>query len=453
MAIADIDYSKLYSKELEKTLLGCLMTSKQERIDLESKLFPGLFASKKNTELYKIIYQLQNKPDSEVDMALIVEEAKKIDLGVDSSYLMECFNLVSAASKAEAHYNELREMWYRRELINQSKQNISLATDMKKDVTEITGQVEHNIYNLAQEKTAGDYIKLGEAMIDVYEDLQSREPNKLVGIPTGLQKLDDWTGGLRQEETYVFGARPKMGKTSFCFSIGQYAAVKHNVPVSIFSLEMSKSQIVLRAAAREAEVDAEKLRNGTANEEEWNRITSQTDKLYDAPIYIDDRPGLSIETIRSQARRMKMEHDIELVIIDYIEKVGYDSENLDKHERLFKIMEQISAMNEELQTASIVISQLNRKCEQRNDKRPILGDLKASSGIEQEADFIAFLYREGYYNEDMPNGIKNITELIVRANRHGKQQKGLFEFQGKYNKFKNCPRDKGSQYTNWIESQ
>jgi len=448
-----IDYQKLYSRELEKTLIGCLINDKQERIDLESKLFPGVFASRQNTELYQIIYYLQNKPDADVDLPLVVQEIKDRELDITASYVTSCVSLVVSAARAENHFNKLRELWYRRQLIKQSKENIGLATDMTKNITEITGQVEHNIYNLAQEETPNDYVQLGDVMVDVYDDLQSREPDKLVGIPTGLEKLDDWTGGLREEETYVFGARPKMGKTTLCFSIGQHAAVEHNIPVAIFSIEMSKSQIVVRSAAREAEVDSNKLRNGIASDEDWQRITRETGKLYEAPIYIDDRSGISIETIRSQARRMKMEHDIELIIIDYIEKVGYDSENVDKHERIFRVMEQISAMNEELQTASIVVSQLNRKCEQRNDKRPILSDLKASSGIEQEADFIAFLYREGYYNEDMPSGISNITELIVRANRHGQQQKGLFEFQGQYNKFRNCPRDKGSQYTNWIEGK
>ena len=447
----DIDYSKLYSTELEKKLLGCLITSEKERIDLESRLFPKMFASKINRRVYQIIYKLQNETEMSVDLPLIVSKAKERDLELSFDYIKACLNMVSSSSKAEAYYSKLYDMWVRRAAIKESKENIKLAADMQQDTTEVISQIEHNIYSLAQQEGQEDYIKLGDAMIDVYDELQSREPNELVGIPTGFDKLDNWTGGLREEETYVFGARPKMGKTTLCFSIGQHAAVEHDVPVGIFSLEMSKQQIITRSAAREAKIDANKLRNGTASEEEWQKIQSESGRLYEAPIYVDDRPGLSIETIRSQARRMKMEHDINLVIIDYIELVKYQTERVDKHERIFRIMQEISAMNEELGVSTIVVSQLNRNCEQRNDKRPILSDLKASSGIEQEADFIAFLYREGYYNEDIPGNIDNVTELIVRANRHGQQQKGLFEFQGHYNSFVDCPRDIGSQYTNWLK--
>ncbi|RLC26906.1 MAG: replicative DNA helicase, partial [Deltaproteobacteria bacterium] len=286
--------------------------------------------------------------------------------------------------------------------------------------------------------------RISEIIDGNIETLEERQGNKalVTGVPTGFTRLDNLTSGLQQSELIILAARPSMGKTALALNIARNAAVDANIPVAIFSLEMSKEQLSMRLLCSEARIDSSRLRGGFFSMEDWRKLTDAAGVLSDTSIFIDDTPDISAMEIRAKARRLKMEKDIGLVIIDYLQlmKGRMSAERRDLE--ISEISRSLKALAKELDIPVMALSQLNRMLEQRNDKQPRLSDLRESGALEQDADVVAFIYRDEIYNSDENNPKKGMADILLRKNRNGPTGEATLTFLDSYTRFENLAFEK-----------
>ena len=278
---------------------------------------------------------------------------------------------------------------------------------------------ERKILQLSDTKNRGDFASVGAVVETTLDKITKLYENKagLTGLPTGFRDLDRMTSGLQPSDLILVAARPSMGKTAFTLNIAQNVGVRQHKTVAFFSLEMSQEQLVQRLLCQIAHIDSQKLRTGQLNsDEEWTHLTDACDKLYESPIYIDDTPGISVAEMRSKARRLKSEHGLDLIIVDYLQLMqGRNAES--RQQEISEISRSLKALARELKVPLIALSQLSRSVESRQDKRPMLSDLRESGALEQDADIVSFLYREDYYDKETEN--QHITEVILAKHRNG----------------------------------
>ena len=300
---------------------------------------------------------------------------------------------------------------------------------------------EKKIFNLAQDKNQKGYAPIKDILVDSItqlEELYNRKQH-ITGVPTGFADLDYRTAGLHGSELILVAARPAMGKSAFALNIATNAALRGNAPVAIFSLEMSKEQMVNRILCSEAMVDSNKVRTGKLEDEDWGKIAEAIGPLSESGIYVDDTPGISVMEIRAKCRKLKLEKNIGLVVIDYLQLVqGSGKRNASREQEISEISRSLKILAKELNVPVIALSQLSRAVEQRPDHRPMLSDLRESGAIEQDADIVMFLYRDDYYNEDSEK--KNIAEVIIAKHRGGSTGTVDLGWLGSYTKFVNLER-------------
>ena len=293
------------------------------------------------------------------------------------------------------------------------------AYDGQKETEALLDDAERRILQLSDTKNRGDFASVGAVVEVTLDKITKLYENKagLTGLPTGFRDLDRMTSGLQPSDLILVAARPSMGKTAFTLNIAQNVGVRQHKTVAFFSLEMSQEQLVQRLLCQIAHIDSQKLRTGQLNsDEEWTRLTDACDKLYESPIYIDDTPGISVAEMRSKARRLKSEHGLDLIIVDYLQLMqGRNAES--RQQEISEISRSLKALARELKVPLIALSQLSRSVESRQDKRPMLSDLRESGALEQDADIVSFLYREDYYDKETEN--QHITEVILAKHRNG----------------------------------
>jgi len=330
-----------------------------------------------------------------------------------------------------------------RNLIKTANEIIELGYDPTEEVENIMEGAEKKIFNLMQDKNQKWYVPIRDILVESFtqlEELYNRKQH-ITGVPTGFADLDYRTAGLHGSELILIAARPAMGKSAFALNIATNAAVKAHVPVAIFNLEMSKEQVVNRILCSEAMVDSNKLRTGGLEDEDWMKLASASGILSEAPIYIDDTPGISIMEIRAKCRKLKMEKDIGLIVIDYLQLITSSSskKNASREQEISEISRSLKILAKELDVPVIALSQLSRSAEKRqDDKRPMLSDLRESGAIEQDADIVMFIYREDYYNPETEN--KNIAEIIFAKHRGGSTGTVKLAWLGNYTKFLDLQR-------------
>ena len=407
--------------EAEQAVLGAMLLSHDAVIVAMEKLQSQDFYR----DVHRIIFEAMehlHRENKEIDVITLPDELKRMkkldDVG-GLEYVLNLPNLVGSAANIEYYANIVAEKALARNLISTCTELTTEAYDGQKETEALLDDAERRILQLSDTKNRGNFASVGAVVEVTLDKITKLYENKagLTGLPTGFRDLDRMTSGLQPSDLILVAARPSMGKTAFTLNIAQNVGVRQHKTVAFFSLEMSQEQLVQRLLCQIAHIDSQKLRTGQLNsDEEWTRLTDACDKLYESPIYIDDTPGISVAEMRSKARRLKSEHGLDLIIVDYLQLMqGRNAES--RQQEISEISRSLKALARELKVPLIALSQLSRSVESRQDKRPMLSDLRESGALEQDADIVSFLYREDYYDKETEN--QHITEVILAKHRNG----------------------------------
>lgn len=428
--------------DLEEAVLGALMLEKNALTAVIEYLRPEHFYKEQHKEIYQAITDLF-KASEPVDMRTVVAQLRKngkLEVVGGAYYIAELTSKVSSAANIEYHSRIIIEMAIKRDLIQIASQIQQDAYEDTTDVFDLLDKTEQSIFAISDSNLRKNYDTMKSLMFRAVSELQKRKEHKdgLTGVPTGFTKLDRVLSGWQRSDLVIIAARPGMGKTAFVVSALRNAAVDFNHPVAIFSLEMASLQLVNRLISAEAELESEKIKRGNLAEFEWQQLVHRTNRLSAAPIFIDDTPALSILELRAKCRRLKAEHNIQLIVVDYLQLMKGDSQG-NREQEIASISRALKGIAKELDVPVIALSQLSRGVETRGgDKRPQLSDLRESGSIEQDADIVMFLYRPEYYKitvdeEGMPTN--GMAEVIVAKHRNGSLDTVKLKFIGKYTKF------------------
>lgn len=429
--------------EAEQAVIGSMLTDKTAVSDSIELLKEEDFYREDNKLIYLAMLNLYNKAEP-IDLITVKSELEamgKFESIGGFEYLAELPEKVPTTANAQKYIKIVKEKSQLRQLISVANKIIELGFDTTEDVEDIMDEAERKIFDLSQGKNAKGYVAIKDILVDSVTQLEElyRRKQHITGVSTGFIDLDYRTAGLHGSELILVAARPAMGKSAFALNIATNAALRSNTPVAIFSLEMSKEQMVNRILCSEAMVDSNKVRTGKLEDEDWSKIAEATGPISEAGIYIDDTPGLSIMEIRARARKLKLEKDIGLVVIDYLQLVqGSSKKSSSREQEIAEISRSLKILAKELNVPVIALSQLSRAVEQRPDHRPLLSDLRESGSIEQDADIVMFLYRDDYYNEDSEK--KGIAEVIIAKQRSGSTGTVDLGWLGSYTKFVNLEK-------------
>ena len=401
------------------------------------------FYREDNKAIYEAILNLYNRSEP-IDIITVKSELEsmgKFDQVGGLEYLAELPEKVPTTANAMKYVKIVEEKSTLRQLIKTANEIIELGYNPTVVVDVIMEGAEKKIFNVMQDKNQKGYEPIKDVLVESFtklEELYNRKQH-ITGVPSGFIGLDYRTSGFHGSELILIAARPAMGKTAFALNIATNAAVRANVPVAIFSLEMSKEQLVNRVLCSEAMVDSNKVRTGKLEEDDWTKLAGAIGPLSEAEIYIDDTPGINITEIRAKCRKLKLEKNIGMVVIDYLQLIqGSGKRNGSREQEISEISRSLKILAKELDVPVIALSQLSRAAEQRPDHRPMLSDLRESGAIEQDADIVMFLYRDDYYNEDSEK--KGIAEVILAKHRGGSTGTEELLWLGSYTKFVNIEK-------------
>ncbi len=414
--------------ELEQAVLGALMLERNavnEAIDI---LQPDSFYVDAHRRIFDAILGLFRN-DQPIDILTVTEELKKrgeLDVVGGAFYISQLTNKVASSANVEYHARIISQKHILRELIRMSAETQRDAYDDSADVFDLLDKAEQDLYAITSGNLKRNYEPMSDLIQDAIAQIESAKSKTggVSGVPTGFVQLDKLTAGWQRSDMVIVAARPAMGKTAFVLSMARNIAVEHKKPVAVFSLEMSSTQLVTRLIASEAGISSEKLRKGELSDGEFNILHQHIARLTNAPIFIDDTPALNIFELRAKARRLKSQHNVDLIIIDYLQLMtgGGDNKGGNREQEISSISRSIKSIAKELDIPIIALSQLSRAVETRGgDKRPMLSDLRESGAIEQDADIVCFLYRPEYYKiyEDEHGSTLGIGEVIVAKHRNG----------------------------------
>ena len=430
--------------EAEQAVIGSMLTDKDAVMLAVEKLKPDSFYREDNKAIFEAMLNLYNKSEP-IDLITVKDELDSMDL-FDKIGGMEYLALLPAkvptTANAQKYINIVEEKYMLRNLIKTANEIIDIGYSPTEDADNVINLAQKKIFDLVQNNGNTGFSSIKDVLIESIsklEELYNRKQH-ITGVATGFSELDYMTTGLHGSELILLAARPAMGKSAFALNIAANAAIKSNVPVAIFNLEMSKDQLVDRILSSEAMVDSNKIRTGKLEEGDWSSVASILGKLSEAQIYIDDTPGISVMEIRTRCRKLKMEKDIGLIIIDYLQLVqgSNNRKNGSREQEIAEISRSLKILAKELNVPVIALSQLSRAVEQREDHRPMLSDLRESGSIEQDADIVMFLYRDDYYNKDSED--KGLTEVIIAKHRGGSTGTVKLVWMGNYTKFTNLAR-------------
>lgn len=426
----------------EQAALGSMLLQEEAILHSIDILKPEDFYQKSHQIIFQCILDLFEKSQG-VDLVTLTEELNRKNLlekigGV--TYLTNLINSVPTAANIEYYIKIIEEKSILRSLINNSTKIVSMAYEEKEDAKILLDKAEHLVFEISDRNIRQSFVPIKEIIQDSYEkieDLYHRE-EFITGVPSGYEELDDITTGFQPSELIVVAGRPGMGKTAFCMNIAQYVSIYKNIPVAIFSLEMSKSQLVQRMLCSEARLDSHKLRKGRLVEADWAPLSMAAGRLSSSSIFIDDTAGISCLEIRAKARRLKTQCSLGLVIVDYLQLMQTVGRIENRQQEISEISRSLKGLARELNVPVVAVSQLSRAVEQREERRPRLSDLRESGAIEQDADLVIFIYREEYYRPKTEK--KGIAEIIISKQRNGPTGKVELTFIKEYAKFENLSR-------------
>ncbi|MDP4038406.1 MAG: replicative DNA helicase [bacterium] len=412
--------------QAEISLLGSLLLDKEAVVKIADKISADDFYSHKHRIIFESIIELYDKrePIDLVTLSNRLEEKKELDNVGGSSYLTELTSSVPSAAHASHYADIVRQKATLRRLITAANKIDRLAyelSDKDSESMETTlDQAEQILFEVSQRHLKQNFISIKDVLAESFDRLDNlhRDKKKIRGIPTGFKDLDNLLAGLQKSDLIVLAARPSMGKTSLALNIAQHVATREGVPVGLFSLEMSKEQLIDRLLAAEAKIDSWKLRTGNLEDRDFEKINKAMGVLAEAPIYIDDSAITNVMEMRTKARRLQMEHNLGLIVVDYLQLMSGKSGSSDNRvQEISEISRSLKGLARELDIPVIAISQLSRNVESRHPQIPQLADLRESGSIEQDADLVIFIYREDYYNKESER--KNVADVLIKKHRNG----------------------------------
>ncbi|CAH0298600.1 Replicative DNA helicase [Peribacillus sp. Bi96] len=429
--------------EAEQAVLGAIFLEPSSLTVTSEVLIPEDFYRSSHQKIFNVMIKL-NDEGKAVDLITVTEElaaAKNLEEVGGVSYLSELAGSVPTAANVEYYARIVEEKSLLRRLIRTATNIAQEGYSREDEVEELLGEAEKTIMEVAQRKNSGAFQNIKDVLVRTYDNIEvlTTRQGDVTGIPTGFAELDRMTAGFQRNDLIIVGARPSVGKTAFALNIAQNVATKTEENVAIFSLEMGAEQLVMRMLCAEGNINAQNLRTGSLTDEDWRKLTMAMGSLSNAGIYIDDTPGVRIGEIRSKCRRLKQEHGLGMILIDYLQLIQGDGRSGDnRQQEVSEISRSLKALARELEVPVIALSQLSRGVEQRQDKRPMMSDIRESGSIEQDADIVAFLYRDDYYDKESEN--KNIIEIIIAKQRNGPVGTVSLAFVKEYNKFVNLER-------------
>lgn len=431
--------------EAEQSVLGAILLENEILASVVEMLAPEDFYKDSHKKIFLAMLDLYKKNEP-IDLITLTEQLSRkeqIEEIGGASYLSHIVNLVPTSANIKYHSKIVKEKSLLRNLIKTTTEIITMSYDESIEINELLDVAETKIFSLSEKTIRGSFVRIDNVVKDTIElvDKLYNKKELITGLPSGFTDLDMQTTGFHPGDLVVVGARPGMGKTSFCLNIATYVGIEVKVPVALFSLEMSKELIVLRMICSEAEVDSKSVRSGYHTKEDYRKLVNAAGRLAEAPIFIDDSFNTVLE-MRAKSRRLKAEHGLGLIIVDYLQLMRGEGSYIAREQVISDISRSFKALAKDLKVPIIVISQLNRSCEQRGDnKRPIIADLRESGAIEQDADTILFLYRGDYYKaKDAEEGI---AELDIAKQRNGPTGMINVTFLDKFTKFKNYTSRQG----------
>ncbi len=433
-----------HSEEAERSVVGCMMMSRDAIMSAAEILNGEDFYLQQMGVVFDSMVELFNE-GKPVDFVTLPEKLKEKDVPPEISsmeFARDLLTAVPTSANVKYYANIVAEKATLRRLIKLNEE-IANSCYLGKEPTEvILEDTERKMFQLLQQRNSGDYVPIRQIVLHALETIEKASQTKgnVTGLPTGFVDLDYKTSGFQPSDLILIAARPSMGKTAFVLNIAQYMAFHENYTVAVFSLEMSKEQLVNRLFSLESRVDSQKIRTGNLEDEDWAKLIEGAGIIGNSKLIIDDTPGISVSELRSKCRKMKLEQGLDLIIIDYLQLMSGRSRGGDsRQQEISDISRALKGVARELNVPVVALSQLSRAVEKRDDKRPMLSDLRESGAIEQDADVVMFIYREDYYNKDTEN--KNMAEIIIAKQRNGPIGTINLVWMPEYTRFVNARRD------------
>lgn len=431
------------SLEAEQSVIGSMIMDQDAIVTAMEILLQEDFYHKQYGILFDAMIELYSSGQP-VDLVTLQNKLKEKDVPQEVSsleFVGELVRAVPTSANVKYYCNIVKENSMKRKLIRVTEEIENECYAGKESLESVLDKTEHDIFALLSSRTGGDYVPIRQVVMNALEKIEkaSQQDGNVTGIPTGFIDLDYRTAGLQPSDLVLIAARPSMGKTAFVLNIAQYVAFHGNMCTAIFSLEMSKEQLVNRLFSLESRVDAQALRTGNLSDADWAKLVEGAGIIGDSELIIDDTPGISISEMRSKCRKYKLEHDLKLIIIDYLQLMSGSGRSTDsRQQEISDISRSLKALARELNVPVLALSQLSRAVEQRPDHRPMLSDLRESGAIEQDADVVMFIYRDDYYNKDTE--LKGISEIIIAKQRNGPIGTVNLAWLPEYTKFANLER-------------
>jgi replicative DNA helicase len=430
--------------EAEQSVLGGLLLDNFALNTVLELLETSDFYSEAHRKIFSSVVELSNRnePCDLITLSNILKDQKRIEQVGGTAYLASLVDNVPSAVNIAYYAKIIKEKSVLRRLIGTATEILNKSYDAGMDIDSVLDEAEHAIFEISENKIRPSFYPIRDIIKDSFKTIERLYAKKelVTGVATGFDKIDDITSGLQKSDLIIIAGRPSMGKTAFALNIAQYAALEIGVPVAIFSLEMAKEQLATRMLAAEARVDSQRLRKGFLGETDWPKLTTAAGRLSEAPIYIDDTPAITAIEMKAKSRRLKAENGLGLIILDYLQLMRGNSSRDSREQEISEISRSLKALAKELSVPVIALSQLNRKVEDRTSRRPQMADLRESGAIEQDADLIAFIYRDEVYNRSDDNPEKGIAEIIIGKQRNGPTGTVRLAFQEKYTRFENLAR-------------
>lgn len=427
-----------HSEEAEKSVLGAAMLSKDALLDVLEVVKPIDFYNAKHREIFAAISEM-NSRNQAVDCLTVTEELRKrnaLELAGGRSYITGLAEDVPSTANAGEYAKIVAEKSILRKLIKNSDEVVEACYKGEMDADKVLDYAETGVFAISQSRERKEMIALEEVLSENLRliDEAAKRVGEVTGIPSGFKDLDDYLNGFQKSDLIILAARPAMGKTAFALNVAQQAALKGKASIAIFSLEMSKEQLGSRLLSMESRVESTKLRTGELNDMDWENLNQAIDKLSEAKIFIDDTPGISMMEIKNKCRRMKAEKGLDMVMIDYLQLMTAQGRQESRQQEISTLSRQLKLLARELNCPVLVLSQLSRSPEQRNDHHPMLADLRESGSIEQDADIVLFLYRDDYYNPDSSSK-PGVCEVMIAKHRAGSTGTVELTWLEKYTRF------------------
>jgi len=421
----------------EQSVLGAMLLSKDAIADVVEVVREPDFYRPAHQTIYGAILDLYARGEPADAVTVSAALTKSGDLGRvgGAPYLHTLVSMVPTAANAGYYGRIVREQAILRRLVEAGTRIVHMGYSGTGDVDDMVDRAQAEVYDVTERRTSEDYLPLREIMGDALNEIEaiSNRGGEMVGVPTGFVELDSLTNGLHPGQLIIVAARPALGKSTLGLDICRSASIKHGLASVIFSLEMSRNEIVMRLLSAEAQVPLQNMRKGTMNDNDWAKLAAKMGAVSEAPLFIDDSPNLTLMEIRAKGRRLKQRHDLRLVVVDYLQLLTSGKRVENRQQEVSEFSRSLKLLAKELEVPVIAISQLNRGPEQRQDKRPLLADLRESGSLEQDADMVVLLHREDAYERESPRAGE--ADLIVAKHRNGPTSVVTVAFQGHYSRF------------------